>query len=114
MSIREQLAKNLAFYRNRAGLTQQAAADILGTKKSTLSSWERCASQPNADMLVSIAFTYKASLSDLCGTDYKMEFTSEEKEIIYAFRQSDELEKAIVRKIIGIREKKDSPVQKEA
>lgn len=114
MTVREELAKNLAFYRKRAGLTQVEASEILGTKKTTLSSWERGVSQPSADMLVSIAFTYKTPLSDLCGMDYNMTYSAEEKEIILAYRCSDDSDKTVVRRILGIREKKDSNVSKEA
>lgn len=114
MTVREILTRNLAFYRKRANLTQKAAAEQIGTKKTTLSSWEQGKSQPSADMLVTICKIYKTSLSDLCGYDYTENFTPEEKELIWVFRQSDDLEKAMVRKILGIREKKDTSVQKEA
>ena len=114
MSIREMLAHNLAFYRTNAGLTQQSAADLLGTKKTTLSSWERGVSQPSADMLVSIAKAYKVPLSILCGSDYQEEYSPEERMIMRAYRYADELEKMMARKVLNVREKKDSPVQKEA
>lgn len=38
MTIREQLAKNLAYYRKKAGFTQKEAAKRLGTKLTTISS----------------------------------------------------------------------------
>ncbi|MCR5403952.1 MAG: helix-turn-helix domain-containing protein [Butyrivibrio sp.] len=104
MSVREQLAKNLAYYRKRAGYTQKIAADKLGTKLTTMSSWERGVSQPNVDMLVSIAMLYRVPLSDLCGMDYNVSITAEERELIYAFRSHPELQDA-VRKILDIREK---------
>lgn len=114
MTIRDVLANNLALFRGRAHLTQQAAAELLGTKKTTVSSWERGVSQPNADMLVSIALTYKVSLSELCGTDYNMMYTDEENDLIRAFRNADDLDKSMVRRILGIREKKDNCIQKDA
>lgn len=86
MNVRETLAKNLAYYRKRAGLNQSDAAEKLGTKKTTLASWEQMKSQPNADMLVAIAMLYKATLSELCGTDYDLKITSEEKDLIKAYR----------------------------
>jgi transcriptional regulator with XRE-family HTH domain len=51
MTIRDQLALNLAYYRKKAGLTQKGAAAELGTKPTTLSSWERGASQPEMSSL---------------------------------------------------------------
>ena len=104
MTIREQLAINLAFYRKKAGFTQKTAAEKLGTKLTTISSWERGVSQPSADMLVTIAFAYKVSLSDLCGMDYNMPYTADEKELINAYREHPEHHLSI-RAMLGIKEK---------
>jgi transcriptional regulator with XRE-family HTH domain len=101
MTVREQLAKNLALYRKKAGFTQKSAADELGTKLTTISSWERGVSQPSADMLVTIAMTYRVSLSDLCGMDYKQTFTPAEKELIQAFREHPE-HQASIRVLLGL------------
>lgn len=111
MNIREQLSKNLAYYRKQAGFTQKTAAAELGTKLTTISSWERGVSQPDADMLVSIAMLYHVKLSDLCGMDYNMEITPEEHELIKAFRAHPEHQTSI-RALLGVREKKDSDVSK--
>ena len=101
MTIRETLSKNLALYRNKAGLTQSAAADLLGTKKTTISSWERGISQPSADMLVAIAKAYRVPLSDLCGADYIVEYSPEEKLIIEMYRQSSDQDKQTIQKILA-------------
>lgn len=111
MTVRERLALNLAYYRKRAKLTQKAAAEKLGSKLTTISSWERGVSQPDADMLVSIAILYKVSLSELCGMDD--DITSEERELIRAFRAHPEHQTSI-RALLGIREKKDTTIQKKA
>lgn len=107
MTIRETLSKNLALYRSKAGLTQSAAADLLGTKKTTISSWERGVSQPSADMLVAIAKTYKVPLSDLCGADYIVEYSPDEKLMIEMYRKSDDHEKMVIQKILGALSKGD-------
>lgn len=102
MTIREQLARNLAFYRKKAGFTQKEAAKRLGTKLTTLSSWERCVSQPSADMLVSIAMLYQVPLSDLCGADYIVEYSPEEKLLIESYRKADDAEKLVIQRILAI------------
>lgn len=106
MSVRETLAKNLSFYREKAGYTQKEAAEALGTKPTTLSSWERGVSQPSADMLVDIALKYKVPLSGLCGMDYNMNVSNEEMEIIEAFRNADDYDRTTVRRALGIADKK--------
>lgn len=113
MTIREMLAKNLAYYREKAGFTQKSASEALQTKPTTISSWERGVSQPSADMLVSIAVLYKVPLSILCGMDYETKITGEELELIEAFREHPEHQTSI-RVLLGIREKKDHLLQDSA
>lgn len=108
MTVREELAKNLAYYRKQSGFTLKKSAELLGTKLSTVSSWERGVSQPSADMLVQIANVYQVTLSELCGTDFCPEFTHGEKSLIYAYRKADEAERIVIRRILGIDEKKES------
>lgn len=113
MTVREMLSKNLAYYREKAGYTQKSAAEALQTKPTTISSWERGVSQPNADMLVTIALLYKVPLSILCGMDYEMKVTGDEYEILEGFRKHPE-HHAAIRVLLGVREKKDNLVQSEA
>lgn len=103
MTIREQLARNLAYYRKKSGFTQKEAAKRLGTKLTTISSWERGVSQPSADMLVSIAMLYKVSLSDLCGADYGYiaPYSPEEQLLIDSYRKADDHEKLVIQKILS-------------
>ena len=108
MTVREQLAYNLAHFRQAAGHSQKSAAQALETKPTTISSWERGVSQPSADMLVRIAMAYRVTLSDLCGTDYRQEFTNDEKRLVFAYRRADEAERIVIRRILGIEEKKES------
>ena len=104
MTVREELAKNLAYYRKEAGLTLKKAAELLGTKLTTVSSWERGVSQPSADMLVRIAMVYKVPLSPLCGLDYTENLTPEERRMIRAFRYADEIGKAMAKRALRVDE----------
>lgn len=102
MTVKEQLAKNLAYYRTLAGYTQKSAAELLHTKPTTISSWERGISQPSADMLVKIAMLYKVTLSDLCGTDFKQEFSPEEKTLVFSYRKASDSDRHVVRRILDM------------
>lgn len=46
-------------------LSQKEAASKLGVSNKTLCSWERCASFPKADQIVSICNLYGVSYDDL-------------------------------------------------
>ncbi len=113
MTVRDMLSRNLACYRKEAGLNQTQAAEIIGTKKTTLASWEQGKSQPDADMLVALAMAYHVSLSELCGMDYDMQITPFEMELIRAYRQHPEHQVSI-NALLDIREKKDNFLQEDA
>ena len=56
---------NIAKLRNRAGITQEHAADKLCVDRSTVAKWEAGASFPRAAMLPKIAALYGCTLDDL-------------------------------------------------
>lgn len=53
--------------RESAGLTQQAAADLFGVKRTTVAMWETGKSLPRAELLPLIARTYDCEISELLG-----------------------------------------------
>ena len=66
-ALRMHLASKLKEFRIAKGLTQKQASELLGTKQSTLASWEIAKSQPDADMLLQICTLYKIEITDLLG-----------------------------------------------
>lgn len=53
--------------RERAGLTQAAAATAVGTSQPTLSDWERGRRSPSLDQLARLAHAYGVDFADLLG-----------------------------------------------
>jgi len=51
--------------RQRAGLTQEEAADRIGTTRQTLRGWEQGRNWPNAYWMPLIAATYNCSIEEL-------------------------------------------------
>ena len=51
--------------RESVGLTQQAAADLFGVKRTTVAMWETGKSLPRAELLPLIAQTYHCEISEL-------------------------------------------------
>ena len=51
----EQLGKNIAYYRRRAGLTQDMLAMQMGVSMQAVSKWERSISSPDVSLLPPLA-----------------------------------------------------------
>jgi len=60
---------NIKELRERAGLTQQQAADEIGVSKTTLRRWENLSRYPSADQLINIAIAYNCSIDDIILSD---------------------------------------------
>lgn len=106
--MKNAISANIAYYRKRAGYTQSDLAASLGVKVTTVSTWERGRSLPDADTLFSICELFHVSLSDMYGQDSGLSAYSlsyEEREIIDAYRSADPFDRALVRRALGLQEK---------
>ena len=56
---------NLKKQREKVGLTQQAVADVLNLRQTTVSMWETGDSLPRADLLLKIAELYGCTVDEL-------------------------------------------------
>ena len=66
-SIREEIAKNILFYRKKAGLTQKELASKLGVKNTAVSNWESGNNSVDIETLFSACEILGVSLSDIYG-----------------------------------------------
>ncbi|WFD09970.1 helix-turn-helix domain-containing protein [Tepidibacter hydrothermalis] len=67
--IKENISANITKHRKINGLSQKDLADIVGTKPSTVSSWEQSVSTPNAEMLFEICKIFKITVDEIYGVD---------------------------------------------
>ena len=65
--LKENIQKNIIFYRKMRKITQKQLADFLKIGVSTVSGWERGAYTPDIDTLFLICNFLEVSLSDMCG-----------------------------------------------
>ena len=65
--IKENIQKNLVFYRKKLKITQRQLADYLETGVSTVSGWERGAYTPDIDTLFAICKLFHIGFYDMCG-----------------------------------------------
>ena len=106
--LKSAISANIAYFRKRSGYTQQSLAEVLNSKQTTISSWERCQSLPDADTLFQLSRLFNCSLSDLYGVDTSstgFNLSSEEMEIISAYRRADYVGREMVRRALGLQEK---------
>ena len=74
--LRENIRKNLIDLRVKKGLTQLDVAEALGTKMTTVASWEQGLSLPKPQMLYRIAKYYMKTMDYLFEDNLKIEKSS--------------------------------------
>lgn len=65
--LKENIQKNLSFYRKRAKKTQKDLAAIIGVTAAAISSWECGNNSPDMDTLFMICNALQVNLYDMCG-----------------------------------------------
>lgn len=107
--LKENIQKNLAFYRKKKGYNQKELADRLGIGATTVSGWERGAYTPDIDTLFVICRLLGVTLNDMFGIDEfsdanALTVTGIERDIVLAYRKADDIGKAMVLRALGIEE----------
>lgn len=66
-TIKDEIAKNILFYRKRAGYTQKELARLLGVKNSAVSNWENGLNSIDIDTLFKACEIFSITLNDMYG-----------------------------------------------
>ena len=106
-NIKKNIAKNLAYYRKKNGLSQRELALKLNSKATTISTWERGASTPDIELLFKIGKILGFSITALLGgdsieTDSHILIGGFEKKLILAYREADSIDKEIIHRTLHI------------
>ena len=67
--INKKIAKNLAYYRKAAGLTQAELAEKINYSDKSVSKWEQGNGVPDIYILMKLAALYRITLNELVGED---------------------------------------------
>ena len=67
--INQRIAKNLAHYRKRAGLTQAELAEKINYSDKSVSKWEQGNGMPDIYILMQLAALYRVTLNELVGEE---------------------------------------------
>ncbi|MBP3609564.1 MAG: helix-turn-helix transcriptional regulator [Lachnospiraceae bacterium] len=91
--LKENIQKNLIFYRKMRKITQKQLADSINTAVTTLSGWERGVATPDIDTLFTICNFLQVSLNDMCGVlseEDSFSVTAREKKLLVNFQKLNE------------------------
>ena len=92
-TIRDEVAKNLLYYRKKAGLTQRELADRLGVKNTAVSNWESGNNSVDIETLYQASKIFGVSLADMYG-QYSAQpdpvLTEGEKDLLDDYRSMNE------------------------
>lgn len=106
--IRENITKNISYYRKLHGYTQKELANILGIKNSSVSNWEQGQNAPDIETIFKLCQLFQISVSDMFGCDViegeSIRVTEFEKEILLAYRKSDSIGKELVHRALHLDE----------
>lgn len=88
--LKDNIQKNLCFYRKKSKYTQKDLADLLHIGSTTVSGWERGAYTPDVDTLLLVCNLLDCSFGDMCGIDSASgDFTisADEKLLLSSYRK---------------------------
>lgn len=95
-NIRDEISKNLLFYRKRSGMTQKELATLLGVKNSAVSNWEKGVNSIDIETLFKACTIFKISVNEMYG-QFNNATSDEVKDIIDMVAQLDTIDRAEIR-----------------
>lgn len=107
-SVKDEIAKNLLFYRKKMNFTQKELAQKLGVKHNSISSWENGTNSVDVETLFKICKILGVSINDMYGKFAVINsefYTAYEKAVISAYRNQPEMQPA-VDKLLGLEHEK--------
>ena len=101
-NIKDQIAKNLLYYRKKSGLTQKQFAEKLGVKNSAVSNWENNLNSIDIETLAKACEIFGISINDMyIENNEKFALNAHETQVIQAYRAKPEMQPA-VDKLLGV------------
>lgn len=107
--IREEVAKNLLYYRKKSGLSQKEFAEKLGVRNSTVSTWETGKNSIDIETLFRACDVLHVTIYDMYGKFAQAtvkEYTVHERDVLAAYRKNPAMQSA-VDKLLGIEDGAD-------
>lgn len=85
--LKENIQKNIAFYRKRLKMTQKDLAAVLGVTPAAISSWECGNNSPDIETLCAICNVLNVGLYEICGISAdNTGINAEENDLLNTYR----------------------------
>lgn len=101
-NIKDQISKNLLYYRKKSGLTQKEFAEKLGVKNTAVSNWENNQNSIDIETLVKACDIFGISINQMYESNKEnIALTEHETQVIKAYRNRPKMQPA-VDKLLGV------------
>ena len=99
VTVRDEIARNIVFYRKKTKMTQSDLAKMIGYKKSAVSLWETGVNAIDTTVLLQICDVLGVGINDVLGIYAvdKNTLSQKEKEVAYAYRNNADMHRAVDR-----------------
>ena len=89
LSVREEISKNLLYYRKKAGLTQKQLAEKIDVKNTAVSNWESGNNSIDIDTLCLVCDVFGITLNDIYGgySEKSTVLSADEMNLIATYRE---------------------------
>lgn len=104
-SVKNEIAKNLTYYRKQQQMTQEDLGKQLDVKRNTISSWESGVNSIDADAMFQICHILNISVSDLFGqfaNSIPISLNPEEYELILKYRSTPSIGQKAVHALLDV------------
>lgn len=110
-SVKNEISKNLAYYRKSKKITQKELAEKLGVKHNTISGWENGANSIDVEILCKICSILEISIAEIYGkyASSPIALSVNEQELIKKYRALDERGKGMVDIILNTQYEQVNP-----
>lgn len=98
-SIRDEISKNLLFYRKKSGMTQKELAEKLGVKNSAVSNWEKGVNSIDIETLFKACTIFEITVNDMYGlfSNNTVVIDEEVSDMVILASQLDALDRAEIK-----------------
>lgn len=97
------IGENIRMLRQKRNISQKELAETIHVRPQTVSSWEVNRTEPNMGAIELLADALHCRKSDIIGDRTQdIALTTEEIELILAFRASDPARQGIIKELLGV------------
>lgn len=95
--VKQEIAKNLLYYRKRKRMTQKQLAEQLGVRHNSVSSWETGTNSIDVETLLHVCRVLEVSIDEIYGRfgGRQQDYTPRERELVTRYREHPELQHAV-------------------